>query len=64
VLDVVAITDGHSDHIGGMHAVLNSFRPRELWIGAPPLTPGITTVLEYAQSLGIRAVGAERWRSV
>ena len=53
-LDVVAITHGHSDHIGGMHAVLNNFRPRELWIGALPPTASITAVLNYAQSLGIR----------
>jgi competence protein ComEC len=55
-LDVVAITHGHSDHIGGMHSVLNNFRPQELWIGALPPTPAIRAVLDYAGSLGIRVV--------
>jgi competence protein ComEC len=38
-LDVVALTHAHSDHMGGMPAVLRNFRPRELWVACSPRPP-------------------------
>ena len=35
-LDVVVLTHAHEDHSGGMEAVLENFRPTELWVGAMP----------------------------
>ena len=32
-LDVVALTHAHLDHLGGLPAVLDNFRVRELWVG-------------------------------
>ena len=30
------ITHAHSDHMGGMPAILRNFRPRELWVAVDP----------------------------
>ena len=35
-LDVVLLTHAHSDHMGGMPAILRDFHPRELWISIEP----------------------------
>jgi competence protein ComEC len=37
-LDYAVLTHGHSDHMGGLAAILDNFRPRALWIGAEPKT--------------------------
>jgi competence protein ComEC len=52
-LDIVALTHAHSDHMGGMAAVLRNFRPRELWVGHNPPIPAYQELLREAASLGI-----------
>jgi competence protein ComEC len=53
-LDVVALTHAHSDHMGGMPAVLRNFRPRELWVAVDPNSAPYRALLAEAATLGIR----------
>lgn len=55
-LDAVAISHGHSDHMGGMAAVVRNFRPRELWIGLIPPSPALQNLISNAQSYGVKVV--------
>jgi competence protein ComEC len=57
-LDAVMLTHAHSDHMGGMPAVLRDLRPRELWLGMQPgRSPGLQALRAEAAKLGI----AVRW---
>ncbi len=53
-LDVVALSHAHSDHMGGMPAVLRNFRPREMWVGVDPDSDAYRALLDEARELGIR----------
>jgi competence protein ComEC len=55
-LDAVALTHAHSDHIGGLAAVLRNFRPRELWMGTNPTTPALAALLDEAARQKIKVV--------
>ena len=55
-LDAVAITHAHSDHIGGILAILRNFRPKELWVGLLPPSHALETVIATAPLLGVKVV--------
>jgi competence protein ComEC len=52
-LDAVALSHAHSDHMGGMPAVLENFRPRVLIVGHNPNTPAYAALLATAKRLHI-----------
>ena len=52
-LDVVVLSHAHTDHMGGMPAILDDFRPRELWVGADSASVLYERLLAQAQQLGI-----------
>ncbi len=48
-IDIIVATHAHEDHSGGVGALLENFRPRELWVGANPSE----ALLRRAAALGI-----------
>jgi competence protein ComEC len=52
-LDVVVLTHAHSDHMGGMPAILRNFRPRELWVGIDPNSSAYRALLAEAAADGV-----------
>jgi beta-lactamase superfamily II metal-dependent hydrolase len=52
-LDVVALSHAHSDHMGGLPAVLRNFHPSELWVGKNPRVAPYIALLDEAKQLGV-----------
>jgi competence protein ComEC len=52
-LDVVALSHAHSDHMGGMAAVMRNFRPKELWVSIDPNSEAYRALLVEARQLGV-----------
>jgi competence protein ComEC len=52
-LDILVLSHAHTDHMGGMPAILADLRPRELWVGADPNSALYRQLLAQAASLRI-----------
>ncbi len=68
-LDVLVLSHAHTDHMGGMPALLEDLRPRELWVGIDPASKLYAALLAQAASLGIpvhhlHAGDGENWGPV
>jgi len=55
-LDAVVLTHANQDHMGGVEAILENFRPREFWVSAEPDHKGFQSLLKRSRELGVRAV--------
>jgi competence protein ComEC len=53
-LDVVALTHAHSDHMGGLPAVLRNFHPAEFWVGNNSRFKDYDALLDEAADLHVR----------
>ncbi len=51
-LDTLVLSHAHSDHMGGMPAVLRDLHPRELWVSVPAHADAFTDLLHQAAELG------------
>jgi len=48
-LDIVALTHAHQDHLGGLRAILENFRVRQLWIGREVRSPALGKIEQMAR---------------
>jgi competence protein ComEC len=59
-VDVVALTHAHSDHLDGLHAVLDNFEVGEVWYGRETETAAFRGLLEHARRRGAKIVQRRR----
>ncbi len=51
-LDTLVLSHAHSDHMGGMPAVLRDLHPRELWVSLPAHAQAFDALLTQARAAG------------
>jgi competence protein ComEC len=52
-LDVLVLSHAHSDHMGGMPAIMRNFRPRELWVSIDSNSKAYRNLLAEAKDFGV-----------
>ena len=62
-LDVVALTHGHQDHVGGLTAILENFRVGRLILGRETAAPSFVRLKEEASRLGVPVEHQQRGQS-
>ncbi|MCC7196417.1 MAG: ComEC/Rec2 family competence protein [Gemmatimonadaceae bacterium] len=55
-VDILASTHQHDDHAAGLPALIDNFRPREVWAGATPDSASWDAMNEHARQVGARVL--------
>jgi competence protein ComEC len=55
-IDVMVLTHAHHDHLDGLHAILDDFRVKELWVGLDVRERAYRDLIAHAEKVGTQVV--------